>query len=299
MNLNLRQFKALVTIAKLGSFTKAAEQLHLSQPALTVQIHDLETALGGRVLDRNTRSLRLTPLGNDLIPLLEGVLRGIDSVLASSRGLASKTSGTLSIAATPSAFSTILAATIPGFRRQYPDISIRVRDAVAHRVVSMVKAEEVDFGIGCLDKAGPDIQITPLFADRLRVLFATSHPLAQKKSIALIDLVGFPLIMLDAESGVRSLIDRGFESIGHPVVPAYEVSFISTAIGMVKAGLGISILSAAAMKTGRLSGVKSLPIRHGGFNREVRIIQKSRRPLSPAAASFIKALTTAAKTVRH
>lgn len=67
MNLNVRQLKALVSIAKLGSFTRAADLLHVSQPALTVQIHQLEDALGGRLLDRNIRSVKLTQLGNEVV----------------------------------------------------------------------------------------------------------------------------------------------------------------------------------------------------------------------------------------
>jgi DNA-binding transcriptional LysR family regulator len=293
MNINLRQIQALVSIARLGSFTKAAALLHLTPPALTVQIHHLEQVLGVRLLDRNTRSVRLTESGKEVIPILEGVLRAIDGVTANIRQRGSNTRGVVSIAALPSVCSMMLPVTIAKFRGECPDVSVTIRDAAAQRVITYVKTEEVDFGIGSMIEPDPGIQLTPLIDDRLKVVFAPGHPLQQQREIALRDLVGFPLIAYESESSVRGLVDRGFRSIGHLAAPAYEVTYPSTAIGMAQAGLGIAIVSASSLRASTTRGIRSRAIKHPGFTREISVIRKSGRALSPAAESFLKSMHAA------
>jgi LysR family carnitine catabolism transcriptional activator len=290
MNVNLRQIQALVSIARLGSFTKAANSLHLTPPALTVQIHHLEDVLGVRLLDRNTRSVKLTESGKEVVPILEGVLRTIDGVTANIRQRGSKTRGAVSIAALPSVCSMMLPVTIAKFRAECPDVSVTVRDATAQRIVTYVKAGEVDFGIGSMVEPDPGIQLAPLIDDRMKVVFAPGHPLEQQKEIALMDLVGFPLIAFESKSSVRSLVDRGFKSIGHRAPPAYEVTYASTAIGMAQAGLGIAIVPASSLRASTTRGIKSRAIKHPGFTREISVIRKSGRALSPAAESFLKSM---------
>ena len=212
MNLNLRQIQALVSIAKLGSFTKAADMLHLSQPALTVQIHHLEEALGVRLLDRNTRSVKLTRSGREVMPALEGVLRAIDGVIASTRGMATKTRGTIRIAAVPSVCATILPAFIAGFRAQYPGVPVDVRDAAAQQVVAYVNADKVDFAIGSVGERDPRLEYRRLIVDRMKVVFPAGHALEHRDVIELRDLLGFPMIAFDPESTVRTLVDRDRKS---------------------------------------------------------------------------------------
>lgn len=290
MNVNLRQIEALVSIARLGSFTKAASSLHLTPPALTVQIHHLEEVLGVRLLDRNTRSVKLTESGKEVVPILEGVLRAIDGVTANIRQQGSQTRGVVSIAALPSVCSMMLPLAIAKFRGNCPDVSVTIRDAAAQRVVSYVKAGEVDFGIGSMIEPDPGIQLVPLIDDRMKVVFAPGHALEQQKQIALRDLVAFPLIAFESESSVRSLVDRGFRSIGHLAAPAYEVTYASTAIGMAQAGLGIAIVPASSLRASTTRGIRSRTIKHPGFTREISIIRKSGRALSPAADSFLKSM---------
>ena len=290
MNLNLRQLQALVSIARLGSFTKAAELLHVSQPALTVQIHHLEQALGVRLLDRNTRSVKLTSAGREVVPVLEGVLRSIDGLIAGTRDAASMPRGVVDIAALPSVCSTFLPPVIAKFRGQYPGISVTLRDATAQRVVAHVKAEEVDFGIASVAGPEPGVQLSPLIMDRLRVAFPRGHPLGQLRAPGLRDLRDYPMIAMSPESSVRFLVDHCFNSIGHLPAPAYEVTHTGTAVAMVKAGLGIAIVSSTALKVNACAGLRSRPIRHPGFVREISVIRKSGRVLSQGAENFLKSM---------
>ena len=294
-DLNLRQLQSFVTVARLGSFTRAAHLLHLSQPALTKQVRQLEQTLSVRLFDRNTRTVELTRIGKELAPAIEQLLREIEAIVTNTRGLSEKSRGVIRIAALPSISSTILPRAVARFRESYPGISVTLKDILAQHLVTMVKEEEVDFGIGSLNGTDPEIKFTLLLTDRIVVVFPPGLPLERKKAIELKDLTGLSLILMDKESSVRRLVDRAFEEAGEFPTPAFEAVYMSTAAGMVRAGLGVALLPSSAFETGELTGLSSRSIKHAALTREIGVIQKPRRSLSPAAESFLKILKTVCK----
>jgi LysR family carnitine catabolism transcriptional activator len=298
MNANLRQFQAFVTLAQLGSFTRAAKRLNLSQPALTVQIRQLEEAMGVRLFDRSTRMVKLTSIGRELAPTLERVLHEIDAVMVNTKELASHIKGTVTLGALPSISSNLIPSTITEFQKRYPGIVVRLRDVIAQRIVMLVKEEEVDFGIGTLRMPDPDIQFTPLLTDHLGVIFPAGHPVERRRTITLKYLTAFPLILMDPETSVRDLVDHAFESIGEVAVPAFEAVYPSTALALVKAGLGLTIQPSSSMELASSRGLKFRSIRHQGLTRQIGVIQNARRSLSPSAETFIKVLSAICKSLK-
>jgi len=296
-NLNLRHLEALVAIARTGNFTRAAQALHISQPSLTVQIHQLEETLGVRLLDRNTRSVKLTQIGKQLTPVIQRLVRELESVVANAKELSTGDRGLVTVAALPSISSTILPRIIARFREQSPGIDVALKDVVAARILTLVKNEDVDFGIGSISDADPDIYTTPLFTDRMRIIFLPGSPLEHKRIVTLKLLTDLPLILMDQQSSVRTLIDRAFEAIGHYPVPAYEVTYMSTAVGMVKAGLGITFLPSSALEVSELSGVRSRVLNHPALTRKIVVAQKTGRSLSPAAEVFVKSLIASSQSL--
>jgi DNA-binding transcriptional LysR family regulator len=292
-DLNLRHLQAFITVARLNSFTRAAKILHLSQPALTKQVRLLEKTLGIQLFDRDTRTVTLTRIGAELNPVVADLLRGIEGVVFNSRELAAKGRGIIRVAALPSLCSTILPRALARFREHHPGVSVVLRDVVAQRVVSMVKAEEVDFGIGSASGGDPDIRFTTLLSDRMVVAFPGRHPLRQCKSVKLNQLVRVPLVLMTADSSVRKLVDGAFASIGQLIMPAYEATYMSTAAGMVKAGLGVTILPSSAIQMGELAGLVTRPISHPAITRELGVLEKSARSLSPAAEGFLRTIKAA------
>lgn len=290
VNLNLRHLEALIAISRAGNFTRAAQALHISQPSLTVQIHQLEDTLGVRLLDRNTRSVKLTQIGRELTPIIERLVREVDSIVLNAREFSAGGRGLVTVAALPSISATILPRIIGQFREQSPGVSVVLRDVVAQRAIAMVKNEEVDFALGSFTEAVPDIHTTPLFTDRMRIVFAPGSPLEKQRAITLKLLVGFPMILMDRQSSVRALVDRAFESLGHFPEPAYEVTYMSTAVGMVKAGLGIAFLPSSALEVEQLSGVRSRVLNHPALTRKIVMARKAGRSFSPAASGFARAL---------
>jgi len=289
MNITLRQLRSLIAIAKQGSFTRAAQSMHVSQPALTAQMRQFEEALGVRLLDRNTRSVRLTPLGRQVVPIVERALGDIDTALSGAR-LSHDSVGIIEVAALPSLCSDIVPQAIARFCRQFPGISVRLREVGAHRIPACVTDEEVELGFGLLERAVTQIVTTPLITDRLVVVCHSDHPLARKRTVVPRDLVGHPMISFDPQYSVRTLLDAALRSTDARTAPAYEVSFMSTAMGMVRAGLGIAVVSSSSLGRAAMTGLEARPVSHPGFARQIVAMRKKGRTLSPAAERFLAAV---------
>jgi DNA-binding transcriptional LysR family regulator len=292
MNFNMRQLRALVAIARLGSFTRAAQALHLSQPALTVQIHQLEDALGVRLVDRNTRSVRLTHLGEQLVPVVERALADIDKAIAGTR-LTPESIGLVTVAALPSLCANIMPPAIAAFNARHPGIAIRLRETTAARLANTVLEEYVEFGIGILERPVSKLQATPFMTDRLVVVCPANHPLAHRDKVILGELAAYPIIALDSLSTARHMLESALHASGHASAPAHEVSFISTAIGMVRAGLGITVMSSSALGRAVMTGLEARLIDHPELNRDIVVVRKKERTLSPAAERLLQCVCAA------
>ena len=147
MNITLRQLHAFVTIGRLRSFTKAAEALHATQPALSAQIRALEKALGVKLFDRSTRSVTLTQAGHDLMPVVDNVLGDLGGVVARARDVARLDTGRVALAALPSLAATVMPGVVARMRELHAGITVVIKDALAGRIVGLVRAEEVDFAL--------------------------------------------------------------------------------------------------------------------------------------------------------
>jgi len=286
MNVNLRQLRTYVCIARVKSFTKAAEILNASQPTLSAQIRELEDALNVRLFDRNTRAVALTPAGEDLFPAVDQLLTEFAQVMQRAQDVSARIVGRVSIAALPSVCSASLPLAIAAFRTQNPGITVKLRDAVADRALDLVCAKEVDFGVSSMID-DPKIEFVPVTHDDIVAVLPLGHPLATSRTITLTQLLKYPLILMDRDSSVRHIVDAAFASIGRMIVPEYEATFMSSAVGMVRAGLGITLLPTSAHEVIKAETVIRR-VKHPALRRSVGIIKLRGRSLSPAANAFIE-----------
>jgi DNA-binding transcriptional LysR family regulator len=294
-DLNFRHLQAFVTVARLNSFTRAARALNLSQSALTKQVRQFEESLGIRLFDRDTRTVALTGSGMEFSPVISQLLNEIEGVVFNAREVGAKSRGIIRVAALPSLCSTILPAAVADFRKIHPGISVALRDVTAERVINMVNAEEVDFGVGTFPAGDTGIRFSALLSDRMVAGFPAGHPLQQRKTVKLGYLIRFPLVLMTADSSVRKLVDEAFASIGPLIKPAYEATYMSTAAGMAKAGLGVTILPSSAIQMGELAGLVTRPITHPVITRKLGILEKAGRSASPAADGLLRAIEAVAK----
>jgi LysR family transcriptional regulator, carnitine catabolism transcriptional activator len=292
----IRHLRAFLTVARLGSFTKAARFLHLSQPALTVQVRQLEEALGTRLLDRGPRSVRLTAIGKELAATLEPAISDLDAVLSRTREWIGGARGSVSIACLPSVAAGFLPEAIAAFKREHPAIKVQIRDLVAEGITDLVRSEEVDFGIGMLGARHPDLTFLPLFVDRMSAVFRSGHALEGRTKVTLGSLRSCELLLTDTRSSVRNIIDDAYASLGHRVTPAYEATSVSTIIAMAKAGLGVAIAPSSMLEDKLVDGLKAREIADAALVREIGIIQRSGRSLSPPSERFVDLLRASKRT---
>ena len=291
MDVSLRQVRSFLAVARVKSFTGAASVLHVTQPALTVQIRRLEEALGVTLFDRDTRSVELTRVARDLLPPFERALQDFDAAVGSARDIATQARGIVRLAALPSVAAGILPDAILQFRQQRPNVMFDLRDVIAGQVLTLVQSEQVDFGVmGGVIKA-VDVETVFEAQDRLHVVYPKGHRVARLKKIKPVALSEFPLILMQRDTSVRAVVDAGFQAAGLIPKATCEAIYMMTAVGMVRAGLGLTILPGSAREIRAEPGLLSKPIDDPRFTRPVSIIKRSGRTLPPMSEAFLEHLS--------
>lgn len=255
-------------------------------------MRQLEEALGGRLFDRSTRSVALTPVGAQLLPGVERLLGELDATIGGLRDSVARARGRVVLAALPSIASSLVPLAVARARRINPDILVSVRDAVAGRIAGMVAGGEVDFGLSGRPEGAAGLAFEPLRVDRMVAACPASHPLASRRRVSWAELASEPFISMSRDSSVRRLVEEATAAAGRRHDPAYEVVYLTTAVAMVAAGLGIAVLPATALSALALDGVRTLPVVGPVVKREIGILTLRGRTLSPAA-SFLAGMLRA------
>ncbi|SFJ76394.1 DNA-binding transcriptional regulator, LysR family, partial [Bosea sp. OK403] len=217
MDFSVRQIRAFVAVARLGSFTRAAALLHVAQPTLTVQIRKLEEALAVRLFDRTSRSVALTQTGRDMLPVLGRMVQDLDGLLGEVRNQGTGYQGLVRIAALPTAAAALLPKAIKSFRAAHAGADFRIRDVIARRVLALVEAEEADIGITGGPTNAADVDVLLAIEDRMHVVFPQAHPLAEVETVTPELLMRYPLIMMDPCVFDWCYDWCGREAVGFPV----------------------------------------------------------------------------------
>ena len=296
MSVTLKQIRAFLAVAQAGSFTTAASQLHLTQSAVSVLISELETEFGLRLFDRTTRLVQLADAGRDFYPVAEKILADLHNALLSSKELVAKKRGRVSVAATPLMASILLPKVIGEYTALYPDIHVTLQDSLAGLIQQKVRDGTADFGIGTFERAGRELIAEPFMADTLVLACPAGHPLAGKASVTWRALAGHPFISLTRDNSVGQLIRKCLADAGVEVHSAYEVSYLSTVVGMVDAGLGVAVLPSYAGPITRLYDIQIRKLVKPAIRREMSFITRQGKALSPAAESLKSFLKSYVKT---
>ena len=283
---DLRGFCCLV---RTGQFADAANQLCITASALSRRIQNLERAIGGRVFDRTTRKIRLTPLGMALyervVPLLSDLDAGIVEASRHARG----DEGSLVIASVASVAYSSLPRVLAPFQSRYPGVFISVRDGIASSIASLVEERIAEFGIATHMAFGPGLEVRGLGHYHYRLIYASGNPLiGKKRAVTWADLKPLNVVGLNRLSSTRLQIDDELASRNLAVPWCMEVDQLSTLLGLVR-DWGFSAVVPSLMNTTTL-GLRSMPI--GGINidREFYLVKRPDVTLSPHAAFLAELL---------
>ena len=287
MNVTLRQLRALVALARTGSFTHAADVLHVTQSALSGLIKELEQGLGVRLVDRSTRKIQLSEVGQEFYPLIEKILQDLDGVLEGIDNLKELKKGMVRIAAPQLMACTLLPEVIAAYRSAYPDVQVRLVDCAVETVLARTASGEVDFGIGPERATMPEINAQTLFEMPFMVVFPKKHPLEKLKRINWSDAVRYPLIALQGQFTERLSLDLHDSLRELSLHPANEVAFMTTALSMVSANLGVTACLPYAASLVKLHHLQMRLLHEPEVRRKFLVYTRSNTSLAPAAASFI------------
>jgi DNA-binding transcriptional LysR family regulator len=247
INFDLQQLQAFVAVAERGSFRAAAEQIHLSAPALSRRIDKLETILGARLFNRTTRAVELTSMGRVFLERARAALDDLEFAILGISDIAASSSGRVTVACVPSAAIHFLPSVLGSFTEHYPLIRVRVIDEAADQVLASVVSGESDFGISFLGQQVPGLDIEPIHTDPFVLAMRREHPLAQRASLAWSELGEERLLTAARSSGNRQLLDDAMARAGVNPVYRFEVNHMATLLGMVEAGLGVAAVPRLAL----------------------------------------------------
>jgi DNA-binding transcriptional LysR family regulator len=287
MNVTLRQLRAFLAVARTGSFTLAAESLYITQSALSGLIKELEQTLAARLLDRSTRRVHLTEIGERLYPLLDGLLNDLDSALRQVGEQREMRTGLVRVAASQLLASALLPALIAEFQTIYPMIQVRLVDTRVEAVMASVFSGEVELGIGPEREPNSDITSTRLFDGPFMVVLPPEHALAKRKRLRWEDLASQSVIALQGQFTERLLHDLHAAAPQLGFSPSMEVAFMSTMLSMIKTGLGVGLCIPYAAPLVEMYGLQMRLLVQPQVYRSFDVLTRRGRTLSPAAQRFL------------
>jgi DNA-binding transcriptional LysR family regulator len=286
----LRQLRAFRAVHQLRKLSAAAEQLAITQSAVSVLIRQLEEGLGARLFDRTTRSLRPTPAAEQAVVVAERILRDVESLGAGLRDLSGLRRGRVSLAVTPTLGEILLPPVVRRFRELHPGIQVVIDDCSPDQFVSRVVGEHVDLGLGTPERAAADVDTHKLLGDHLALVCRQDHPLAARRTLRWADLQGHPVITVRPGYGIRPLVDGAAARAGVQLDVSNEVSFLSTAVWMAHSGLGAAIMPSGYARDAQRLELVERKLQQPVVSRDISLVTKRGRSLSPAAQALVEVL---------
>lgn len=284
-DLSAKHLRALVTLARYGSFVAAAADLRLSQPGLSRIVAQAESRLGVRLFARGTRSVAPTEAGRAFLPEAERMLAGLAQAGEKARALDGEMRGQLIVACLMSISHRLLPEALVDFRKQNPKMHIQIREGIAAGVVEDVRSGLADFGIG------PATSQRGIVTDRTTtescyVVLPRGHRLARASTLRLKDLADEPMISMPVDSGLRRTVDSAAGAQGILLTHGIVTNQFSSLFGFVGSGLGLSIVPAAALPAANDYAIVARPLRPA-ITRRIGILRREDRAMSPAALAFL------------
>lgn len=259
-----RRLQVFHTVAKLLSFTKAADTLHMTQPAVTFQIRQLEEQFETRLFDRAHNRVTLTDAGKRAFEYAENIFEQYAEMENAIREITGDISGSLVIGASTTVAEYMLPALLGDFKQQNPDVKMRLQVNNTDGIVSMVESNAIDLGVVEGPVNNKHLQVEVCRKDQLVAIVAPNHPLASRKKVSLADVMKHPFICREVGSGTREVISEKLKTAGlerQSVSNALELGSPEAIKGAVEAGMGVSILSSVSVnKEVELGTLVAIPL---------------------------------------
>lgn len=261
-----RRLQVFNTVAKLLSFTKAADALHMTQPAVTFQIRQLENHFNVRLFNRTHNRISLTDAGLEVLSYSSSIIDMYTEMNIAIKTLTGDNTGTIIIGANTTIAEYFLPSLLSKFKDKHPLIKLRLVSANSEQIIKKVENNEIDLGVIETTIYNKKLQVTTFKKDEVVLIVNSSHELAQTHEIRLKDTMKYPYVLRELGSGTRQVVYQKLEENGldfSKINIAMEMSSPESIKGAVEAGIGVSLMSrscvAKEIKLGILKEIRLIP----------------------------------------
>ncbi len=288
--MTLSQLRTFQTVARLNSFSRAAEELHLTQPAVSTQVSALETALKVKLFERMGKKIVLTEPGQVVLSCAEDIHLRIGRMQREMEDLGALNAGHLHVGASLLVGVYLLPEMLVRFQQKYPGVELAVRVEPARQIVDLVLRNELDVGI--IGEGTPvtdeRLAVKPILRDELIVIVPPKHPLAEAGSISSSELSGLPFVLPAKDSASGHNIHEQITAEGITLHSVMELGNVGAVKRAVEAGMGVSIVSRYAVLRELQDGhLKSLKVTGVTFERQLSLVWHHGKPFSKLTTAFI------------
>lgn len=287
--MNINYWLTFITMVEKGTLSAAADELHLTQPAVSKQLQALEDYFGVRLLERRGREVQLTAAGRVCYRHARALARNLEQTRRELVEITRLIRGRLLLGASTTPGHYVLPRLVGEFRKKYPRVDVTLDIAGSQEVIHRLQEGEIDLGVVGAGGRGRSLSYHRLVEDELVLILPPDHPLCGKTCVTVEDLEGEPLVWREAGSGTRRVVEERLEAAGAGIKPeqiVMELGSTEAIINAVEAGLGISYVSCWAVeKSIKLGRLVALPIAGLNLKRDLFLVHR-RQPLNPAAEAF-------------
>src|SRR5581483_3471128 len=282
------QLASFLEVAKLQSFSRAAEKLYRTQPAISAQIRLMEQECGEKLFDRSGKKVLMTPAGEILYRYAQKLIDLQKEALQAIAELNQTPRGKLYIGANEATCLYVLPKTFAKFKQLYPLVQISIYRNFSHKILQKVQEGAVDMGIVTLPLTANNLDVIPVYRDEVQVVVPKNHPLARYRSVTVEEMSHYPLV-IPKTGRTRVMLDRLLRDYRSHLQISMELASVETIKKFVGAGLGISIISRTYAQPEVAAGVlKLIPLEGQKLYRDLGLIYRRDRYLSLPAKVFIE-----------
>ena len=290
MNIGLRQLRVFLSVARHGSFSRAADDVAASQSAASLSVQQLEAELGVRLLDRTTRQVRMTAVGETLAANAARLIAELDDMLKEVRDVGRQRRGRVVMACVPSVARSLMPKCVAYCSKTWPDVSFAIEDVSARDVTAKVRRGDVEFGVLGGEIEAGELHIESLLQDPLVLVCRRDDEFAKPKSVGWASLAGRRMVMLNNTSGSRQQIADTLTSEGVKPQVALELAQPSSVLAMVEANLGVAVVPRLVAPDLDHKTLVTRNLTRPSVSRTIYLLRRRDRSLSPAASAVWSAL---------
>jgi DNA-binding transcriptional LysR family regulator len=289
INLPLRQVSTFVCLAETQSFRRAAERLHLSQPAVSAHIRELERQVGVALVHRTTRHVSLTAEGKAFAIRAKRALEELAMASEDLRELAAVHRGRVVVACIVPMMATVVPRAVQRVHELHPGLEIEIWDVISGQLEQLIARGEADLGLGPRP-ADAHLSFMHLERDDFVAAVPVDHPLANRGTITLRELAAYPLILTPRHTNGRRVLERAIDQLHLTLRPQFELVHHFSVGRMVEAGLGVTVLPRSAVPNLSGRGIVTVEVKSPRISRDLGVITRREYQFSPGAQALVSVL---------